>query len=177
MRTSFIADSGGRCGERLLGADLEMPGRLPSPAMKKGPSPHAAPVSSQKIADAMAEFFKRHKPAQRQEQIRFHPGPRPQPARSRLIDLRRMTARSEMARTASSCRSMTVSSSRRTDDGFVIIDQHALHESMLYEDLCKRIRNGKLQSQKLLIPESFEVTPSAAQAIEDNAELLETLEH
>ena len=63
----------------------------------------------------------------------------------------------------------------QTQDGFIIVDQHALHESMLYEDLRKRIEEGKLQSQKLLIPESFEVTASASQAIEDNAELLEKL--
>jgi len=63
----------------------------------------------------------------------------------------------------------------QTDDGFVIIDQHALHERMMYEDLCGRIRKSKLESQKLLIPESFEVTDSGADALKANAELIEKL--
>jgi DNA mismatch repair protein MutL len=63
----------------------------------------------------------------------------------------------------------------QTDDGFVIIDQHALHERILYEDLCKRIRSGKLQSQKLLIPESFQVSVSGAEAFESHAGLIDRL--
>jgi DNA mismatch repair protein MutL len=63
----------------------------------------------------------------------------------------------------------------QTDEGFVIIDQHALHERIIYEDLCKRISKSKLESQKLLIPESFDVTVSNADALNTNAELLEKL--
>ncbi len=47
-----------------------------------------------------------------------------------------------------------------TEEGFVIIDQHALHERIIYEDLRSRISDGKLQSQRLLIPETFEITQS-----------------
>jgi DNA mismatch repair protein MutL len=63
----------------------------------------------------------------------------------------------------------------QTDEGFVIIDQHALHERIIYEDLCKRIGTSKLESQKLLIPESFDVSPSDADLLNTNAELLEKL--
>jgi DNA mismatch repair protein MutL len=70
----------------------------------------------------------------------------------------------------------------QTEDGFIIIDQHALHERIIYEDLCKRILhrtpdggNSKLISQKLLMPESFEVTASGADALKTNAELIEKL--
>ncbi|MHC4703775.1 MAG: DNA mismatch repair MutL family protein, partial [Planctomycetota bacterium] len=63
----------------------------------------------------------------------------------------------------------------QTDEGFVIIDQHALHESIIYDDLCKRVRESKLQSQKLLIPESFELSTSGSDAIKSNAELIEKL--
>jgi len=63
----------------------------------------------------------------------------------------------------------------QTDEGFVIIDQHALHERIIYEHLCQRIRQHKLQSQKLLIPESFEVTTSEAEALKTNAQLIEKL--
>ena len=66
-------------------------------------------------------------------------------------------------------------SKTQTDDGFAIIDQHALHERIMYEDLCRRIRGGKLESQKLLIPESFELSPIQAEVLEDNVELIEKL--
>jgi DNA mismatch repair protein MutL len=42
-----------------------------------------------------------------------------------------------------------------SDDGLVIIDQHALHERIMYEDLLARINRGPLESQRLLIPEVF----------------------
>jgi len=63
----------------------------------------------------------------------------------------------------------------QTEEGFVIIDQHALHERIIYEDLCRRIRKSKLQSQRLLMPESFEVTASGSAALEANTELMDKL--
>jgi len=66
----------------------------------------------------------------------------------------------------------------QTDEGFVIIDQHALHERIIYEDLCRRLTNdanAKLESQKLLIPETFEVSPARQDTVSNAAELLERL--
>ena len=39
-----------------------------------------------------------------------------------------------------------------SDDGMIIIDQHALHERIMYEDLRARLMRGPLESQRLLIP-------------------------
>ena len=61
------------------------------------------------------------------------------------------------------------------DDGFIIVDQHALHERIMYEELCERIQKSSLESQKLLIPESFQLTDAQADALDANAELLEKL--
>lgn len=63
----------------------------------------------------------------------------------------------------------------QTENGFVIIDQHALHERIIYEDLYNRIQKGKLESQKLLIPESFQLTDVQADVLEANAGLIERL--
>jgi DNA mismatch repair protein MutL len=42
-----------------------------------------------------------------------------------------------------------------TDDGLVIIDQHALHERVIFEELLARVSRGPLESQRLLIPVTF----------------------
>jgi DNA mismatch repair protein MutL len=40
----------------------------------------------------------------------------------------------------------------QSDDGMIIIDQHALHERIMYEELLARVTRGPLESQRLLIP-------------------------
>ncbi|MBX3423131.1 MAG: DNA mismatch repair endonuclease MutL [Pirellulaceae bacterium] len=53
------------------------------------------------------------------------------------------------------------------DHGMVVVDQHALHERILYEQLRQRIDNSNLESQQLLMPEPVDLTPvEAAAAIE-----------
>ncbi|HEX3356453.1 MAG TPA: DNA mismatch repair endonuclease MutL [Tepidisphaeraceae bacterium] len=40
----------------------------------------------------------------------------------------------------------------QSEDGLVIIDQHALHERIMFEELIARVTRGPLESQRLLIP-------------------------
>ncbi len=40
----------------------------------------------------------------------------------------------------------------QSDDGMIIIDQHALHERIMYEELLARVTRGPLEAQHLLIP-------------------------
>jgi DNA mismatch repair protein MutL len=66
----------------------------------------------------------------------------------------------------------------QNDEGFLIIDQHALHERIIYEDLCRRLASdasSKLESQKLLIPETFEVNPARQDALSKAEGLLDRL--
>ena len=61
-----------------------------------------------------------------------------------------------------------------TSDGMLVIDQHALHERILFEQLKKRIRSGTLEVQHLLIPEPVELTAEqAARTLEHQESLLE----
>ncbi len=46
-----------------------------------------------------------------------------------------------------------------TEEGLNIIDQHALHEIILYHEILEHIKSSKLAIQKLLIPELIELTP------------------
>ena len=58
------------------------------------------------------------------------------------------------------------------DDGLEIIDQHALHERILYEYLRQRVLSGKVESQKLLIPETVECSAGEAAVIMEYQDLL-----
>jgi DNA mismatch repair protein MutL len=157
----------GALREKLLGTNLDTQAKLPAISNANGGSPRSASMRDQKIADAMAEFFKQHRPRQAQQQIKFRPAP---PGRPR--DVRREKSAQYDKKFIQIHDSFIVA---QTDDGFVIIDQHALHERVIYEQLCQRVRQSNLQSQKLLIPESFEVGVSGADAIKGNAELIEKL--
>lgn len=54
-----------------------------------------------------------------------------------------------------------------SDDGVLVIDQHALHERILYEQLREKVTNESLESQSLLVPEPVDLSPAeAAAAIE-----------
>jgi DNA mismatch repair protein MutL len=49
-----------------------------------------------------------------------------------------------------------------TPEGMLVIDQHALHERILFEQLKRRIRSGTLETQRLLIPEPVDLTAEQA---------------
>jgi DNA mismatch repair protein MutL len=61
-----------------------------------------------------------------------------------------------------------------TQEGMLVIDQHALHERILFEQLKKRLRAGPLETQRLLIPEPVEFSAEqAARTLEHREALAE----
>jgi DNA mismatch repair protein MutL len=161
--------------QKLLGTNLQTQAKLPVTTVMERGSP-AAHHRSQEIADAMAEFFKKHRPIQTQQQFDL-------PQKKRFVPLHPPAGQATESQTVPPLRAGTREFLQihdsfivaEADDGFIIVDQHALHERIIYEDLCGRIQKSSLESQKLLIPESFQLTDIQADALKANEELLEKL--
>ena len=59
-----------------------------------------------------------------------------------------------------------------SDEGVMVIDQHALHERILYEQLRARIEAGPIETQSLLVPEPVDLAPAEAAAALEHRDLL-----
>ncbi|MFA5293085.1 MAG: DNA mismatch repair endonuclease MutL [Phycisphaerae bacterium] len=171
--------------EKLLSIDLDTKAKLPktdnissSGQNQQTQQIYGEPAES--ITEAIAGFFSRNKT----------PG-----TSQRQFDFSKVTKRSDFAaaqqredfydknssQASASMEYLQIHDSyiiAPTQDGFLIIDQHALHERIMYEDLCRRLacdEAAKLQSQKLLIPETFEMNPARQETLNSAAVLLDRL--
>jgi DNA mismatch repair protein MutL len=144
--------------EKLLTTDID--------TLATTPRQQAAPPlrRDNRIAEAMEEFFKRHRP-QSQRQLGFT-DTRYSPFDTRTNVEHRASKFLQIHDT------FIVA---ENDDGFCIIDQHALHERIMYEHLKKRVRDNPLESQKLLVPESLQLTKTQMDVLDNNADLIEKL--
>jgi len=165
--------------EKLLGTDLQVPARLPSgPANSLDGDRQMQRTRRQEIADAMADFFKQHRPVNRQQQFDLQPDRTSHGGAASHREPSILPQAAPPLLGFEGPRYLQIHDSyivEQTDEGFVIIDQHALHEAMLYEVLRQRAGSGPLESQRLLLPETFEVTDAQADAIEGNAEIFTRL--
>ncbi len=61
------------------------------------------------------------------------------------------------------------------DDGLEVIDQHALHERILYEQLREKVARGQLESQRLLVPEPVDMAGSETGLLLEHRDVLAQL--
>ncbi len=163
--------------EKLLSTDLDTKAKFD--VAFSMPKINIAGDRSQKISDAMAEFFKKHRSSASQPQFSFgregksgftaeHPYKQAEPRDSSTIP-----PLPSFRRTFIQLHDSFIVT--QTEDGFVIIDQHALHERILYETLQSKLAAGNLESQRLLIPESFELTESQQDVLVQHKEIFEKM--
>jgi DNA mismatch repair protein MutL len=62
-----------------------------------------------------------------------------------------------------------------TPEGMVIIDQHALHERVMYEELRQRLLRGPLESQRMLIPATLQASTRQIALLDQIQPLLQRL--
>lgn len=61
------------------------------------------------------------------------------------------------------------------DEGLLLIDQHVAHERILFDKFRRKETERKIESQNLLLPETFDLTPAQAVAFNLVEEELENL--
>jgi DNA mismatch repair protein MutL len=135
----------GTLREALVKAGLRQPGRIPQPLAAAAPPPLPVPMLIRRQVAEPAAGFKP-----------VHDGGAA-PKRQKFMQIHDAFILVE------------------TGEGFLLIDQHALHERLIYDRLREKMRRDRFESQRLLLPETLQLDEAEAEIVRKNAELFERL--
>ncbi len=150
-------------------------------------APALSPEQQTEERRRIAEFFKQASPPPIGPSSFSGEGPSAvRPSSVRFSDLAQMFHAEERSVTPAPSSAPSVDQARaiqlhrtylvtETQDGLVIIDQHALHERILYEQLRRKMTTGSLESQRLLLPETVTLPLRQLSAVEAHQDLLQKL--
>jgi len=130
------------------------------------PGAPRSPGLAEKTADFQPPPFTPREPSPTTHTAMTRPNPWPPPVEPRRQQERlwqqgqfaRLTIIGQFRRTYILCES---------EDGLVLIDQHAAHERIYYEQLLQRGKTPNAAVQKLLIPETIELSHREAALLQD----------
>jgi DNA mismatch repair protein MutL len=147
--------------EKLLGSDL-----VPAAVPRFSSIPPTPDPERRELRERLAEFFK--------SSLLESPPPSSPPIEPSLspAPLSTVSLSREATPAIQLHNSYLVAES---DDGLIIIDQHALHERIMYEDLLTRISRGPLESQRLLIPITLPASGRQQEMLEQIQPLLKRI--
>ncbi len=176
--------------ETLLSRDLTPRMAVPAATTTSTDDPERA----QRVREAIADFLRSAPPPQRM--IEYPAPPRPvapridrfeeatppaamHPAEPAVVATPRAEAETTPMTAAAAdsapTRALQIHNTYlvvESTEGVIIVDQHALHERVLYEQLRTRILSGPLEAQRLLLPETLDVSTAQKAAAEQHVELL-----
>ena len=174
--------------DKLLSTNLDVSGQVPVTDTEFNPSSGLqADSRKERIQRAMSDFFNKPASSQHQRQFSFSSGNKSGGGFSPTLD------RADSYVPLPDIPNFECSNNDQDwkpkqylqihnsyillqdEEGFVVIDQHALHERIIYEGMVKRLNEGNLPSQRLLMPHSFEVTNAQLHVYESQKEIFEKL--
>jgi DNA mismatch repair protein MutL len=186
----------GMIRKQFLGMDLQSALQVSSAAQSLS-GPHlrftpAAPVSAEKQRELQAEFadwalakLDAWKPPTPEENAAWERSISQSLAAEEALEAKVAEAKAEppqaaapSAWNADSPRALQIHDCYlivETDQGMTVIDQHALHERILYEQLKARVLEGAIESQRLLLPVTLELSAREVTALVGQREVLEQL--
>jgi len=130
------------------------------------------------IKQAVADFLSSPQAAS-QGHFGLHGEARAPAAPARLASTRPASgAANEAAPPAAETRAIQIHNTylvAETADGILIVDQHALHERVLFEEIMRRLEAGPLESQRMLVPVTVDLADREMAAVEAHRDALARL--